>query len=152
RYVLPVKQEYKGSIGGIVHDQSSSGQTLFMEPKAIIQLNNQLHHSYVKEEQEIEFILQKLTGEIDNHTDTSAINQAQLAYVEVIDARVRTAVHMKATKPILNNEGVIDLKAARHPLLSLDTAVASDIFLGESYHAMVITGPNTGGKTVTLKT
>ncbi|HLR53192.1 MAG TPA: endonuclease MutS2 [Pseudogracilibacillus sp.] len=152
RYVLPVKQEYKGSIGGIVHDQSSSGQTLFMEPKAIIELNNQLQQSYVKEEQEIELILQKLTGEIANHTETLAVNQAQIAELDVIHARARTSVHMKATKPILNNEGVIDLKAARHPLLSLDTAVASDIFLGESYHAMVITGPNTGGKTVTLKT
>src|SRR5699024_9314884 len=152
RYVLPVKQEYKGSIGGIVHDQSSSGQTLFMEPKAIIELNNQLQQSYVKDEQEIELILQKLTGEIANHTETLAVNQAQIAELDVIHARARTSVHMKATKPILNNEGVIDLKAARHPLLSLDTAVASDIFLGESYHAMVITGPNTGGKTVTLKT
>lgn len=152
RYVLPVKQEYKGSIGGIVHDQSSSGQTLFMEPKAIIELNNQLQQSYVKEEQEIELILQKLTGEIANHTDTLAVNQSQIAKLDVIHARARTAMKMKATKPVLNNKGVIDLKSARHPLLPLDTAVASDIFLGNSSHAMVITGPNTGGKTVTLKT
>lgn len=152
RYVLPVKQEYKGSIGGIVHDQSSSGQTLFMEPKAIIELNNQLQQSYVKEEQEIEVILQKLTGEIANHTDTLAVNQSQIAKLDVIHARARTAMKMKATKPVLNNKGVIDLKSARHPLLPLDTAVASDIFLGNSSHAMVITGPNTGGKTVTLKT
>lgn len=152
RYVLPVKQEYKSSIGGIVHDQSSSGQTLFMEPKAIIELNNQLQQSYVKEEQEIEVILQQLTGEIANHTDTLAVNQSQIAKLDVIHARARTAMKMKATKPVLNNKGVIDLKSARHPLLPLDTAVASDIFLGNSSHAMVITGPNTGGKTVTLKT
>lgn len=152
RYVLPVKQEYKGSIGGIVHDQSSSGQTLFMEPKAIIELNNQLQQSYVKEEQEIELILQKLTGEIANHTDTLAVNQRQIATLDVIHARARTAVKMKAAKPVLNHKGVIDLKSARHPLIPLDTAVASDIFLDDSSHAMVITGPNTGGKTVTLKT
>lgn len=152
RYVLPVKQEYKGAIGGIVHDQSSSGQTLFMEPKAIIELNNQLQHGVVKERQEIDIILQKLTAVIADHADGLADNLDYIAETDFIAARARLAVTMKASRPLLNTDGLIDVKAVRHPLLPFDTAVASDIRLGEDYHAIVITGPNTGGKTVTLKT
>lgn len=152
RYVLPVKHEYKGAIGGIVHDQSSSGQTLFMEPKAIIELNNQLQHAAVKERQEIEIILQQLTAIIAEHADGLADNLNYIAETDLIAARARLSVTMKATKPTMNTDGLIDIKAVRHPLIPLDLAVASDIRLGEEYHAIVITGPNTGGKTVTLKT
>lgn len=152
RYVLPVKQAYKGAIGGIVHDQSSSGQTLFMEPKAIIELNNQLQQQIIKEKQEIEVILQKLTAEIAEHTESLAINQSLIAETDVIFARARLAEKMKASKPQMNEVGIIDLKLVRHPLIAYDEAVPSDIVLGDDYQAMVVTGPNTGGKTVMLKT
>ncbi|HLR22790.1 MAG TPA: endonuclease MutS2 [Pseudogracilibacillus sp.] len=152
RYVLPVKQAYKGAIGGIVHDQSSSGQTLFMEPKAIIELNNQLQQQITKEKQEIEIILQKLSAEIAEHAESLAVNQSLIADIDVIFARAQLGMRMKASKPEMNKNGIIDLKQARHPLIQLDQVVASDILLGEDYQAMVITGPNTGGKTVTLKT
>ena len=152
RYVLPVKQEYKGAIGGIVHDQSSSGQTLFMEPKAIIDLNNDLQQHYVKEQHEIDLILQKLSAEIAEHTESLSVNLQLIAKTDFIFARGRLAAKMKASKPLLNHEGIIDLKQVRHPLISMEEVVASDISLGEEYQAIVITGPNTGGKTVTLKT
>src|SRR5699024_6526627 len=106
----------------------------------------------VKEKQEIEIILQKLTGEIAGHTESLAKNVELIAKLDVIVARARLAEKMKASKPEMNTKGIIDLKATRHPLIPLDTVVASDIKLGEDYHAIVITGPNTGGKTVTLKT
>src|SRR5699024_423388 len=152
RYVLPVKHEYRSAIGGIVHDQSSSGQTLFMEPRAIIDLNNQLQQAILNEKQEIERILKKLTSEIAEHEETLLVNLETIAMVDFIFARARLAVKMKAAKPTLNEKGIIDMKQARHPLISLEEVVASDIAIGKAYHAIVITGPNTGGKTVTLKT
>lgn len=152
RYVLPVKHEYRSAIGGIVHDQSSSGQTLFMEPRAIIELNNQLQQAVVKEKQEIEIILQKLTSEIAEHEETLIKNIEAIATIDFIFARARLAVKMTAAKPTLNEDGIIDMKQARHPLIPLENVVASDISIGKTYHAIVITGPNTGGKTVTLKT
>lgn len=152
RYVLPVKHEYRSAIGGIVHDQSSSGQTLFMEPRAIIELNNQLQHTIVKEKQEIEIILQGLTSLIATHETELRTNLSIIANVDFIFARARLAAKMKASKPALNTDGIIDMKQARHPLIAIDDVVASDILLGDTYHAIVITGPNTGGKTVTLKT
>ncbi len=152
RYVLPVKQEYKGAIGGIVHDQSSSGQTLFMEPKAIIELNNELQQAFSREKQEIEIILQKLTAEIAAHTDILRQNLLHIAELDFIVARARLARKMKASKPALNADGIIDVKQMRHPLIPFEVVVPSDIRLGGDFQAMVITGPNTGGKTVTLKT
>lgn len=151
RYVLPVKHEYRGAIGGIVHDESSSGQTLFMEPRAIIELNNELQHQIVKERQEIEIILQKLTALIAEHVEDILLNIRLLAEVDYIFARAHLAVEMKAAKPTLNEHGYIDMKRARHPLIAADQVVANDISIGHDYHAIVITGPNTGGKTVTLK-
>ena len=152
RYVLPVKHEYRSAIGGIVHDQSSSGQTLFMEPRAIIELNNELQQATVKEKQEIELILRKLTEEIATYKDEMLLNLQTIAKVDCINARARLAVEMKASKPTLNKDGIIEMKQVRHPLIPMDEVVANDIILGKDYHAMVITGPNTGGKTVTLKT
>src|SRR5699024_9679991 len=151
RYVLPVKHEYRSAIGGIVHDESSSGQTLFMEPKAIIELNNELQQQFVKERQEIEVILQKLTAIIAEHTEVLLENLRILANVDFIFARAHLAEEMKAAKPTLNDRGVIDMKQARHPLIPDDQVVANDVMIGDDYHAIVITGPNTGGKTVTLK-
>lgn len=152
RYVLPVKHEYRSAIGGIVHDQSSSGQTLFMEPRAIIDLNNQLQQAILKEKQEIKVILQRLTSEIAEHEEALLINIDVIANLDCIFARASLAVKMKAAKPTLNQKGIIDMKQARHPLIPMEDVVASDIAIGEDYHAIVITGPNTGGKTVTLKT
>ena len=152
RYVLPVKHEYRSAIGGIVHDESSSGQTLFMEPKAIIELNNNIQQLLNKEKQEIEVILRKLSAEIAEFKDDILRNLQIIAEVDFINARARLALEMNATKPVLNMEGVIALKQVRHPLIPSDDVVANDIELGKDYHAIVITGPNTGGKTVTLKT
>lgn len=152
RYVLPVKHEYRNAIGGIVHDQSSSGQTLFMEPKAIIELNNLLQQQIVSEKNEIEKILRKLTELIADHRVELAENLSIIAKVDEIFAKASLANKMNATKPILNQNGMIELKQVRHPLIPEDQVVANDIVLGKDYHAMVITGPNTGGKTVTLKT
>lgn len=152
RYVLPVKHEYRSAIGGIVHDQSSSGQTLFMEPRAVIQINNALQQEFVKEKQEIERILRLLTEQIAIHASEILHNLNTIANIDFINARAKLAVEMKAAKPSLNDEGVIDVKQARHPLIPTREVVANDIALGEDYTAIVITGPNTGGKTVTLKT
>lgn len=151
RYVLPVKHEYRTAIGGIVHDQSSSGQTLFMEPRAIIELNNELQQAAVKEKQEIDIILQKLTESISEHTDQLRVNLSLIASIDCIFARAHLAKKMKAAKPTLNDRGIIDIKQARHPLIPHDEVVANDVEIGDGFHAIVITGPNTGGKTVTLK-
>lgn len=151
RYVLPVKHEYRSAIGGIVHDESSSGQTLFIEPRPIIELNNQIQQARVKEKQEIEKVLEKLTMEIGAHAEQLRINLRVLASVDFIFARARLAEKMKAAKPILNDKGIINMQQARHPLIDKDVVVANDVELGTDFHAIVITGPNTGGKTVTLK-
>ncbi|WP_085991746.1 endonuclease MutS2 [Oceanobacillus senegalensis] len=151
RYVLPVKQEYRGSIGGIVHDQSSSGQTLFMEPKAVVDLNNQLQAAYSKEKQEIDRILKELSAKIAEHNEFLSENVSVLAEMDFINARALLGSHMKAAKPKMNNKGVIKMKQARHPLISMDEVVANDVEIGDTYTTIVITGPNTGGKTVTLK-
>src|SRR5699024_11852552 len=113
RYVRPVKHEYRSAIGGIVHDQSSSEQTLFMEPRAIIDLNNQLQQAILNEKQEIERILKNLTSEIAEHEETLLVNLETIAMVDFIFARARLAVKMKAAKPTLNEKGIIDMKQAR---------------------------------------
>ncbi|HLQ88314.1 MAG TPA: endonuclease MutS2, partial [Enterococcus sp.] len=151
RYVLPVKHEYRGAIGGIVHDQSASGQTLFMEPQAVVEINNVLSEAKAEEKVEIERILRQLSEKIaDNHPYLTH-NVKQLTQLDFIFARAKLGRSMKAAMPTMNDQGIIDMKEARHPLLSDDEVVANDIALGEDYHAIVITGPNTGGKTVTLK-
>lgn len=151
RYVLPVKAEYRGSIGGIVHDQSASGATLFMEPKAVVDLNNQLQESRVKETREIDRILRELSSHIAENETFLTENVSVLAKIDFITARAKLGMQMKAAKPAVNDSGIIKMKHARHPLINHDEVVANDIELGEDYTAIVITGPNTGGKTVTLK-
>ena len=151
RYVLPVKHEHRSTFGGIVHDQSSSGQTLFMEPKAIVELNNELQSKFQEEKHEIQRILQTLSEQIAQYSTSLYNNLSILAQLDFIFARAKLAQRMNATMPKLNNKGFIKMKQARHPLLDQDKVVANDVEIGNTYQAIVITGPNTGGKTVTLK-
>lgn len=151
RYVIPVKQEYRGAIGGIVHDQSASGQTLFMEPQAVVDLNNQLQEAKAQEKTEIDRILRELSTRIAADHDFLAHNVVILAKLDFMFARAHLGQSMRAAMPKMNDQGIIEMKQARHPLLTDDEVVANDIALGKDYHAIVITGPNTGGKTVTLK-
>lgn len=152
RFVIPVKQEYRGHYGGIIHDQSSSGQTLFIEPQSIVQLNNDLQSIRVKEQQEIEKILHELSGQAGAYKEELETIVDVLAEIDFMFAKAKYGRSMKASKPKVNNEGRIALFKARHPLIAADVVVANDITLGKDYTTIVITGPNTGGKTVTLKT
>ena len=152
RFVIPVKQEYRSHYGGIIHDQSSSGQTLFIEPQAIVQLNNVLQETRVKEQQEIDRILTVLSGKVAEYTNELLHNVAVLAQLDFIFAKANYAKAIKGSMPSLNKEGRVKLFKAKHPLIPADTVVANDIYLGEDFTTIVITGPNTGGKTVTLKT
>lgn len=152
RFVIPVKQEYRGHYGGIIHDQSSSGQTLFIEPASIVQLNNELQGIRVKEQQEIERILIALSVQAAESSSELETIVEVLGEIDFMFAKARYSKRIKASKPKINNEGKISLFKARHPLIPNDEVVANDIKLGAEYSTIVITGPNTGGKTVTLKT
>lgn len=152
RYVIPVKQEYRGSFGGMVHDQSSSGATVFIEPAAVVVINNQLREAKVKEKQEIEKILATLTRQTAQESQALLENVGVLATIDFIFAKAHYAHSLKASKPKMNTNRSLSLKKARHPLIAADDVVPIDIELGDGYTSLIITGPNTGGKTVTLKT
>ncbi len=152
RYVIPVKQEYRTVFGGIMHDQSASGATLFIEPEMVVQVNNQLKEYLIKEEKEIEKILRMLSNIVMEIIDPLTTNIEKLSIIDFIQAKAELAVEMKAIKPILNDIGYIYLKKARHPLIPFKQVVPINIELGKDFHSIVITGPNTGGKTVSLKT
>ncbi len=152
RYVIPVKQEYRGTFGGVVHDQSASGQTLFIEPKQVVELNNRLRQQQISERTEIERILAELSAELVPYRREIIHNAYVLGRFDLMNAKARLAKELKAVVPELSEENHVFFKQARHPLLDQNTAVANDITIGENYQAIVITGPNTGGKTVTLKT
>lgn len=151
RYVLPVKSESRGAIGGIVHDQSASGQTLFMEPRAVVEINNTLQQAFLREQAEIERILRRISQNIAEHADEILTNSETLSMLDFIYSRAKLARNMRASMPTMNTEGIIHMQQARHPLIQEKEVVANDIELGTSFSAIVITGPNTGGKTVTLK-
>ena len=152
RYVLPVKAEYKSVFGGTVHDQSSTGQTLFMEPQAVVNLNNKLREYQIQEKREVERILWELSQKLMPYTNSLHQNHYVLARLDVVNAKALYAHELRATEPIIDANNYIALWQAWHPLLEREKAVANDIILGEEYQAIVITGPNTGGKTILLKT
>jgi DNA mismatch repair protein MutS2 len=152
RYCLPVKQEFRGHFGGIVHDQSASGATLFVEPEAVVTINNQLREAKVKEEREIEKILRQLSAQVAEEVDALTLNVEALAELDFIFAKAQYANHLRAVQPKLNQEGYFHLKKAKHPLIPAEEIVPITFELGQEYRSMIITGPNTGGKTVTLKT
>lgn len=152
RFVIPVKQEYRSHYGGIVHDQSASGQTLFIEPESVIQANNEVQRLKVKEKAEIERILLDLTAKVAEVGHDLFVLVQLLGEIDVILAKGKYGQANKCTMPKMNQEGYTRLVRARHPLLSIEEAVANTIEFGRDVTAIVITGPNTGGKTVTLKT
>ena len=152
RYVIPVKAEYKGYVNGIVHDQSATGATLFVEPMAIVQLNNALREATLEEKAEIQRILQAFTDRISPFSVRIADSQDAISDIDVIFSKVKYAIENKCTLPLMNDEGYINLKKARHPLLDKTKVVPVSVEMGRDYDIIVITGPNTGGKTVTLKT
>ena len=152
RNVIPIKQEYRQSFPGIVHDQSASGATLFIEPMALVDLNNDLKQLALAEKTEVQRILRLLSQEVGKNGSVLEGNCAILASLDFIFARAKLAADMQATRPAINREGRTKLVAARHPLIDAAKVVPIDIALGESYRMLLITGPNTGGKTVSLKT
>ena len=152
RYVLPVKQEYRQQVPGLVHDQSSTGATLFVEPLAVVEMGNELKEWHMKEQAEIERILSALSAQVGAYAPQLAQNVAVLARLDFIFAKGMLARETNAVQPKMNEKGYIRLNRARHPLIDPEKVVPSTLWLGDAFTTLVITGPNTGGKTVTLKT
>lgn len=152
RFVIPVKAEHKGALSGLVHDVSSSGQTLFVEPMQVVQANNEIKELQAKEKKEIERILMELSANAASFEEDIVLDFQVLAKLDLIFAKARLSYRMKADEPILDRKGIVDLKRARHPLLDLKTAVPIHIAVGGAFDTLVVTGPNTGGKTVSIKT
>ena len=152
RYCIPVKAEYKGQVSGMVHDQSSSGSTYFIEPAVIVEMNNKLKELAIQEKEEIEIILATLSASAGEHTRELAENQRIMTFLDFTFAKASLALEQNATRPLFNTSRHINIRKGRHPLLPVKKAVPIDISLGKDFDLLVITGPNTGGKTVSLKT
>lgn len=152
RYCIPVKSEYKGQVPGMVHDQSSTGSTFFIEPAAVVNLNNELKELALQEQEEIEVILADLSAQTASHTETLTNNQKAMTMLDFIFAKASLAMEQNATMPIFNMDHQIRIRQGRHPLLDKKKVVPIDIRLGIDFDLLIITGPNTGGKTVSLKT
>ncbi|MCR5216078.1 MAG: endonuclease MutS2 [Lachnospiraceae bacterium] len=152
RYCIPVKAEYKSQVQGMVHDQSSTGSTFFIEPIAVVRLNNEIRELELAEEAEIERILAVLSEKSMEHTQALESNYRTLITLDAIFAKGAFSKAMNATRPMLNHEGYVNFKKARHPLIDPKKIVPVDVYLGKDFDTLIITGPNTGGKTVTLKT
>lgn len=152
RYCIPVKQEYRSKFPGMIHDQSSTGSTLFIEPMAVVNLNNQIKELANEELLEIEKILESLSAQAAAYVSDIAYDLELLTDLDFIFAKAKFARATNSTRPIFNTDGIIDIRQGRHPLLEKHTVVPVDIRLGETYNLLIITGPNTGGKTVSLKT
>lgn len=152
RYCIPVKSEYKNQVTGMVHDQSATGSTFFIEPAAVVSLNNQLKELDLQEQEEIEVILAQLSAQAALHTEELTINQQTMTLLDFIFAKAKLALDQNATEPIFNEDHYINIRKGRHPLLDKKKVVPIDIHMGKDFDLLIITGPNTGGKTVSLKT
>lgn len=152
RYCIPVKAEYKGQVTGMVHDQSSTGSTFFIEPAAVVSLNNQLKELELQEKEEIEIILAALSADVGEHVPELRLNQKLMTRLDFVFAKAKLAMDQNATEPVFNTDHYINIRKGRHPLLDKKKVVPIDIHLGKTFDLLVITGPNTGGKTVSLKT
>ncbi len=152
RYCIPVKAEYKGQVPGMVHDQSSTGSTFFIEPAAIVELNNRLKELSIQEQEEIETILATLSESTGEHTDALRENQRIMTFLDFTFAKASLALMQNATRPLFGSERCIHIRKGRHPLLPADKVVPIDVSLGKDFDQLIVTGPNTGGKTVSLKT
>ncbi len=152
RYCVPVKQEYKNAFSGMIHDQSATGATVFIEPSGVVQLNNKIKELYAKEKAEIERILALISAKVYENRDALLTNCDILSHIDFVFAKGELSLKMKGTEPQFNNRGYVDIKKARHPLLDSKSVVPTDIYIGKKFNTLLITGPNTGGKTVSLKT
>ena len=152
RYCLPIRAEFKNSFPGMIHDQSSTGSTLFIEPMAVVRLNNELKELAITEQEEIEKVLAELSNLAAEHTDALEYNFSTLSELDFIFARASLSKQMKGSGPVFNNKGIINIKKGRHPLIDPKVVVPIDVIIGNDFTMLIITGPNTGGKTVTLKT
>ena len=152
RYCIPVKSEYKGQVHGLVHDQSATGSTFFIEPAAVVELNNQLKELALQEQEEIERILAELSAQAGSYTSELSLNQKVMTHLDFVFAKAKLALEQNATEPLFNTEHYINIRKGRHPLLPKKSVVPIDIHLGKDFDLLIITGPNTGGKTVSLKT
>lgn len=152
RYCIPVKSEYRSQVPGMIHDQSSTGSTIFVEPMSVVRLNNEIREWHLKEQQEIEVILAKLSSLAAEHIEELRDDEAILTELDFTFAKARLAKQYNCTRPKFNQKGYINIKKGRHPLIAKEKVVPIDIYLGKEFETLIITGPNTGGKTVSLKT
>ncbi len=152
RFCLPVKAEYKSLMPGMVHDQSSTGSTVFIEPAAVVKLNNDIRELELKEQAEIEVILADLSAKAAEYTDSLLSDYEILTNLDCIFAKALLSRHFNCSRPVMNSKGIVNIKKGRHPLIEPHTVVPIDIYLGTDFNLLIITGPNTGGKTVSLKT
>lgn len=152
RYCLPIKAEFKNQVSGLVHDQSATGSTFFIEPAAVVELNNHLRELAIEEQKEIERILADLSAQVSEHTEELAANQRIMTRLDFAFAKGKLAMEHNGTMPVFNTEHYINIRKGRHPLLEKKKVVPIDIHLGQDFDLLIITGPNTGGKTVSLKT
>ncbi|MCL2873553.1 MAG: endonuclease MutS2 [Defluviitaleaceae bacterium] len=152
RYCVPIKAEYKTTFNGMIHDQSSTGATVFMEPLSVVQLNNKLKELAAEEKDEIDKILRQLSGLVSENSFEILQNNEMLTYLDVVFAKGELSLSMNGIEPVFNEKGYINIKKGRHPLIDPKVVVPIDIYLGDSFNTLLVTGPNTGGKTVSLKT
>ncbi len=152
RFVIPIKAEFKQRFGGIVHDQSASGQTLYVEPSSVVENNNELRRLQLSEREEERRILIALTATLRPYSDSLKNNMSLMGHLDFINAKAKYADSVKATLPLISTDNYVNLRKARHPLIDIDKVVPNDIEIGENYRSIIVTGPNTGGKTITIKT
>ena len=151
RYCIPVKAEYRSQVSGLIHDQSATGSTLFIEPMSVVKLNNDLKELYGKEQEEIQIILARLSADVAEYTESIRTDYKIMTELDFIFARGNLAILMNASKPVFNTNGKIHIREGRHPLLDKKKVVPITVTLGDTFDLLIVTGPNTGGKTVSFK-